>query len=118
MYPRRVRPQGRAGKTGKTEPREAVGETAGTGALRDKEREHVRSHARDRTVFGIACLFLLGLTAFLGTGAPFANAAETFPGQGFLPHRVAKQHSYAIRFLFESLDSGLERVPQQHRGAN
>lgn len=49
----------------------------------------MRSPARNRTVFGIACLCVLGLTAFLGTGAPSVGAAESFPGQGFLPHNRA-----------------------------
>jgi hypothetical protein len=39
-----------------------------------------------RGLFGIACLCVLGLTAFLGTSAPSAAAAEKFPGQGFLPN--------------------------------
>jgi hypothetical protein len=42
-----------------------------------------------RTMFGLACLCVLGLAAFLGTGAPSVGAAETFPGQGFLPDNRA-----------------------------
>jgi hypothetical protein len=52
--------------------------SAGTGTTRAR-----------RTVFGIACLCVLGLTAFLGSSAPSVGAAESFPGQGFLPHNRA-----------------------------
>jgi Tol biopolymer transport system component len=38
-----------------------------------------------RTMFGLACLCVLGLVAFLGSSAPTVGAAESFPGQGFLP---------------------------------
>jgi hypothetical protein len=42
-----------------------------------------------RTMFGLACLCVLGLAAFLGSGAPSVGAAESFPGQGFLPDNRA-----------------------------
>jgi len=42
-----------------------------------------------RTIFGLACLCVLGLAAFLGSGAPTVGAAESFPGQGFLPDNRA-----------------------------
>ncbi len=38
------------------------------------------------SLFGLACLCFLGLTAFLGASAPSVGAAETFPGEGFLPN--------------------------------
>jgi hypothetical protein len=46
----------------------------------------VRTLGKSRTAFGIACLCVLGLTAFLGSSAPSVGAAESFPGQGFLPN--------------------------------
>lgn len=49
----------------------------------------MRKHASPRIAFGIACLFLLGLVAFAGSGAPAAGAEEAFPGQGFLPDNRA-----------------------------
>ena len=42
-----------------------------------------------RGLFGVACLCVLGLTAFLGSSAPTVGAAESFPGQGFLPDNRA-----------------------------
>ncbi len=42
-----------------------------------------------RTMFGLACLCVLGLAAFLGSSASSAGAAEAFPGQGFLPDNRA-----------------------------
>ena len=42
-----------------------------------------------RTLFGLACLCVLGLAAFLGSSAPTVGAAESFPGQGFLPDNRA-----------------------------
>jgi hypothetical protein len=42
-----------------------------------------------RGLFGAACLCVLGLTAFLGSSASSVGAAESFPGQGFLPHNRA-----------------------------
>jgi hypothetical protein len=42
-----------------------------------------------RAVFGLVCLCVLGLAAFLGSGAPAAGAAEGFPGRGFLPDNRA-----------------------------
>jgi hypothetical protein len=36
-------------------------------------------------IFGVACVCVLGLTAFLGNSAPPVGAADSFPGQGFLP---------------------------------
>jgi hypothetical protein len=42
-----------------------------------------------RTMFGLACLCVLGLVAFVGSSAPSVGAAESFPGQGFLPNNRA-----------------------------
>jgi hypothetical protein len=49
----------------------------------------LRKHASTRTFFGIACLCVLGLAAFLGSSAPTVGADESFPGQGFLPDNRA-----------------------------
>jgi Tol biopolymer transport system component len=49
----------------------------------------LRKHASTRTAFGISCLCVLGLAAFLGSSAPSVGAAESFPGQGFLPDNRA-----------------------------
>lgn len=46
-------------------------------------------HGKSRGLFGLACLCVLGLAAFLGSGPPSAGAAESFPGQGFLPDNRA-----------------------------
>jgi hypothetical protein len=40
-------------------------------------------------MFGLGCLCVLGLTAFLGSSAPSVGADESFPGQGFLPDNRA-----------------------------
>jgi hypothetical protein len=40
-------------------------------------------------MFGLGCLCVLGLTAFLGSSASPVGAAEHFPGQGFLPDNRA-----------------------------
>ena len=45
----------------------------------------MRTHGKSRTSFAIACLCVLGLVAALGSSAPSAGAAASFPGQGFLP---------------------------------
>jgi hypothetical protein len=42
-----------------------------------------------RTMFGLACLGVLGLVAFIGSSAHPVGAAEAFPGQGFLPDNRA-----------------------------
>lgn len=49
----------------------------------------MRTHGKSRTFFGIACLCVLGLAAFFGSGASPVGAAESFPGQGFLPDNRA-----------------------------
>jgi hypothetical protein len=52
----------------------------------------VRTHPKasfNRGLFAMACLCVLGLTAFLGSSAPTVGAAEAFPGQGFLPDNRA-----------------------------
>jgi WD40-like Beta Propeller Repeat len=51
---------------------------AGTGTTRAR-----------RTMFGLACLCVLGLVAFVGGSAPTVGAAESLPGQGFLPDNRA-----------------------------
>ncbi len=48
-------------------------------------RTHAKGSSKSRGLFGLACLCVLGLAAFLGSGAPSVGAAESFPGQGFLP---------------------------------
>jgi hypothetical protein len=42
-----------------------------------------------RGLFGLVCLCVVGLAAFLGSGAPSAGAAQIFPGQEFLPDNRA-----------------------------
>jgi hypothetical protein len=49
----------------------------------------VRKQASTRTFFGIVCLCVLGLAALAGSSAPTVSAAESFPGQGFLPDNRA-----------------------------
>jgi hypothetical protein len=40
-------------------------------------------------MFGLGCLCVLGVAAFLGSSAPTVGADESFPGQGFLPDNRA-----------------------------
>lgn len=70
-----MRRQAKAPSVGSAEP-SATTASAGTTRAR-------------RTLFGLACLCVLGLAAFLGSGAPSVGAAEAFPGQGFLPDNRA-----------------------------
>jgi hypothetical protein len=42
-----------------------------------------------RTMFGLGCLCVLAFAAFTWSGAPSVGAAESFPGQGFLPDNRA-----------------------------
>ena len=46
----------------------------------------MRTPGTSRTFFAVACLCVLGVVAFAGSSASSVGAAETFPGQGFLPH--------------------------------
>lgn len=70
----------------------------------DKGEQHVKQRAKApsaikaastgttrarRTMFGLACLCVLALAAFTGSGVPSVGAAESFPGQGFLPDNRA-----------------------------
>jgi hypothetical protein len=66
----------RHAKAPSSDPAHAAGPTAAAGR-------------NARGLFGLACLCVLSLAAFLGSSAPPVGAAEAFPGQGFLPQNRA-----------------------------
>ncbi len=73
-----------------TSTREAA--KSGRQGLKGQGENYVRRRAKgsfNRGLFALACLCVLALAAFLGSGAPSAGAAESFPGQGFLPDNRA-----------------------------